>query len=274
VIRGVTIAVVVPAHDVEQWLGEVLDTMPAFVDHVVVVDDGSRDATGEIARSRQACAPARGSRITVLRHARRRGVGAAIASGYRRACELGAEVVGVMAGDGQMHPADLESVLAPVVAGHASYVKGNRLGHPQVWQLMPRGRLLASWVFSWLTGLAAGVRVRDSQCGFTAASSSALAALDLERLWPSFGYPNDLIGALALRTERIVEVPVRPVYRGEASGLRPWHALSIGFVIGRVAVRRFAGSAQRSARGGRGARGAARVPPGLAALSRWLRSRP
>jgi glycosyltransferase involved in cell wall biosynthesis len=238
VIDGVRVAVVVPAHDVERWLGEVLETMPGFVDHVVVVDDGSRDATAAIARSWQARPSVAGARITLRRHARQRGVGAAIASGYRCACELGAEVVGVMAGDGQMHPADLQSVIAPVVAGEATYAKGNRLGHPRVWQLMPRGRLLGSWVLSWLTSLAAGIRVRDSQCGFTAVSARALGEIDLGRLWPSFGYPNDLIGTFALRAERIVEVPVEPVYRGQKSGLRPWHALSIGFVIGRVAVRR------------------------------------
>ena len=237
-IDGATVVVVVPAHDVQRWLGEVLATMPVFVDHVVVVDDGSADATAEITRSWQARRPAAGPRITLLRHSRKRGVGAAIASGYRRACELGADVVGVMAGDGQMHPDDLRSVLAPVVAGQATYAKGNRLAHPRVWQLMPRSRLLGSWALSWLTSLAAGVRVRDSQCGFTAVSARALADLDLARLWPSFGYPNDLIGALALHAEPIVEVPVRPVYRGQESGLRPWHALTIGFVIGRVAVRR------------------------------------
>jgi glycosyltransferase involved in cell wall biosynthesis len=237
-IDGLSVAVVVPAHDVEQWLGEVLDTMPSFVDHVVVVDDGSRDGTAAIPASRQASEHGSGRHVTVLRHPRRQGVGAAIAAGYRQACALGAEVVGVMAGDGQMHPDDLARVLEPVVAGHAAYVKGNRLAHPRVWALMPPSRLLGSLLFSWLTSLAAGVRVRDSQCGFTAVSAHALAQLELDRLWPSFGYPNDLIGALATRGLRIAEVPVRPVYRGEPSGLRPWHGLTIGFVIGRVAARR------------------------------------
>ena len=246
-IDGVKVAVVVPAHDVERWLGEVLDTMPGFVDHVVVVDDGSRDGTAAIPTGRRADGRTTGPRITVLHHPHRQGVGAAIAAGYRQACELGAEVVGVMAGDGQMHPDDLERVLGPVVAGHAAYVKGNRLAHPRVWALMPPGRLLGSLLFSWLTSLAAGVRVRDSQCGFTAVSAKALAELDLERLWPSFGYPNDLIGALAALGQRIAEVPVRPVYRGQPSGLRPWHGLTIGFVIGRVAARRLLSVAGRRA---------------------------
>jgi glycosyltransferase involved in cell wall biosynthesis len=251
-IDGVSVAVVVPAHDVERWLGEVLATMPSFVDHVVVVDDGSRDGTAEIPAARRAVGRSRGPRITVLRHARRQGVGAAIAAGYRQACALRAEVVGVMAGDGQMHPGDLERVLAPVVAGRAAYVKGNRLAHPRVWALMPPGRLLGSLLLSWLTSLAAGVPVRDSQCGFTAVSAQALAQLDLDRLWPSFGYPNDLIGALAARGQRIAEVPVRPVYRGQASGLRPWHGLTIGFVIGRVGARRLLSAARKRAwrRGG------------------------
>jgi glycosyltransferase involved in cell wall biosynthesis len=245
VIGRARVAVVVPAHDEQRWLGEVLDTMPAFVDHVVVVDDGSRDATADVARSRQWPAGTAAPRIILLTHSRRRGVGAAIASGYRHAHALDVDVVAVMAGDGQMHPDDLEAVLSPVVAGRADYVKGNRLAHPRVGQLMPRSRLLASLVLSRLTSLATGLRVHDSQCGFTAMSARALAQLELERLWPSFGYPNDLIGALVARGLRIVEVQVRPVYRGEASAIRPWHGLTIGFVIARVAARRLLATGHR-----------------------------
>jgi glycosyltransferase involved in cell wall biosynthesis len=209
--------------------------MPAFVDDILVVDDHSRDATAlEAARPRDA-------RVEVIRHPENRGVGAAIVTGYRRARALGADVVAVMAGDGQMDPDDLARVALPVARAEADYVKGDRLSHPAVLRTMPPARLAGTAALAWLTRHAAGLpRLSDSQCGYTAISARALDALggDLDALWPRYGYPNDLLGALARRRLRIGEVTVRPVYRGEASGLRPWHLATIGYVIGRVAYRR------------------------------------
>jgi glycosyltransferase involved in cell wall biosynthesis len=238
VLEQARIAVVVPAYNEARWIAETVRRMPAFVDHVIVVDDASRDATAsEAARAGDA-------RVEVVRHASNRGVGAAIVTGYRRARALDADVAAVMAGDGQMHPDDLARVALPLVRDEADYVKGDRLGHPGVFRAMPPARLAGTAALAWLTRRAAGLdRLSDSQCGFTAVSARALAALeaDLDTLWPRYGYPNDLLGAVARRGLRLGEVTVRPVYRGEASGLRPWHLATIGYVVGRVAYRRVAG---------------------------------
>jgi dolichol-phosphate mannosyltransferase len=226
--------VVVPARDEARFIGETVRGMPAWVDAIVVVDDGSRDATVPIALGQ-------GREVHVVRHDEARGVGAAIAAGYRRALALGADVVAVMAGDGQMHPDDLEPLVEPLLERRADYAKGNRLDHPDVVRTMPPQRLAASLVLSRLTALAVGLPgLRDSQSGYTAISRQALEALDLEALWPSYGYPNDLLSALARAGQRCVDVVVRPVYRGEASGLRPWHLATIGFLLGRAYLRRVA----------------------------------
>lgn len=240
-IDDASVAVVVPAHDEEHWLGAVLDTMPGFVDRVIVVDDGSRDGTPRVVAARQRVSADRAAlALTLLRNPRRCGVGAAIARGYREACRQGASVIAVMAGDGQMHPDDLLDVVEPVVAGRADYAKGNRLGHEEVSRVMPLARRFGSRLLSKLTSAAAGVPVDDSQCGYTAVSARALAQIDLSGLWTGYGYPNDLIGALARAGARIRDVEVRPVYRGERSGLRPWHALTISYIVARVAWRRLA----------------------------------
>jgi glycosyltransferase involved in cell wall biosynthesis len=235
VLDRARVAVVVPAHNEERWIAETVRRMPAFVDHVIVVDDASRDRT-----SREAARPG-DPRVEVIRHADNRGVGAAIVRGYRRARALGAGIAAVMAGDGQMHPDDLGAVASPIARGEADYVKGNRLAYPGAWRSMPPARFAGTAALAWLTRLAAGLpHLSDSQCGFTAISARAIDALgaDLDALWPRYGYPNDLLGAVARRGLRVAEVVVRPVYRGEASGLRPWHLATIGFVIGRVAYRR------------------------------------
>jgi glycosyltransferase involved in cell wall biosynthesis len=239
VLELARVAVVVPAFNEARWIEGTLRGMPGFVDLVIVVDDASRDATADAARRAGAGCP--GVEVEVIRHADNRGVGAAIVTGYRRARALGAEVVAVMAGDGQMHPDDLAGVVLPVIRGEADYVKGNRLLYPGVFRVMPAARLAGTAALAFLTRHAAGLaQLEDSQCGYTAISARALAALDLDALWPRYGYPNDLIGALARQGLRIGEVMVRPVYRGEASGLRPWHLLTIGYVIGRVACLRLA----------------------------------
>lgn len=236
-IESARIAVVVPAFNEARWIAETVATMPGFVDHVLVIDDASDDTTSAVARA------APDERVEVVRHAENRGVGAAIITGYRRARALGADVVAVMAGDGQMDPADLPAVVRPIVDGDADYVKGNRLLHPGVFRTMPPARLAGTAVLAWLTRHAAGLpSLGDSQCGYTAISGAAIDALDheLDAIWPRYGYPNDLLGALARERLRVREVVVRPVYRGEASGLRARHLITIGYLIGRVAYRRLA----------------------------------
>jgi glycosyltransferase involved in cell wall biosynthesis len=220
------VAVIVPAHDEALLIARMLDRIPAFVDAIYVVDDASQDATAQIVEQR--CEP----RITLLRHALNRGVGAAIVTGYRAALEGDAEIFVVMAGDDQMHPDDLEPVIEPIVSGRADYVKGNRFAHA-LRRHMPFARRTAGQLLSSLTRLTTGLSVNDTQCGYTALSRAAARCLPLAELWPGYGYPNDLLGLLAVHGLRVVEVSVRPVYADERSGVRPWHVFSVAHVITR-----------------------------------------
>lgn len=239
-LEGRSVAVVVPARDEARWIAETLRGVPRFVDRIIVVDDASTDATAALVRSVAADRPG----VELVQLPDNRGVGAAIVTGYRRACAAGAEVVAVMAGDGQMDPADLAAVLLPVVRGEADYVKGNRLAHPAVAATMPLPRRVGTRVLARLTALAAGIeQLSDSQCGYTAIAAAACRRLDLDAIWPRYGYCNDLLGAVVRAQLRLFEVPVRPVYRGEASGLRPWHAGGYLFILGRMAFRRATASA-------------------------------
>jgi glycosyltransferase involved in cell wall biosynthesis len=228
-LLGRRVAVVVPARDEARWIEETLATMPALVDCIVVVDDGSSDDTAERVQRH------RSPRVHLLRQAPSRGVGAAIYRGYAHAAELGAFAIAVMAGDGQMHPDDLPAVLEPVLRGEADYVKGDRVGHPSALRVMPLGRLVGSTALAWLTRMVTGLpALSDAQCGFTAVAAAALPALCLEARWPGYGYPNDLLGAVARAGLRMREVTVRPVYRGEASGLGPRHLATFARVFGRL----------------------------------------
>lgn len=214
---GARIAVVVPAFNVAPRIATVLATMPAFVDELLVIDDGSIDDTARIAN----VAPSPATHVTVIAHGSNRGVGAAIATGYQAAVTRGADVIAVMAGDGQMDPDDLARVIEPVAVGTCDYAKGNRLAHRDVLRAMPFARLVGNIVLSALTRIATGLwHVGDSQCGYTAVHRRVLLGLDPSAMWARYGYPNHLLGALARVGFRVSDVVVRPVYAGERSGVR------------------------------------------------------
>lgn len=233
-LDGSRVAVIVPAFNEERLISKAVRSIPAFVDDIVMVDDASTDGT-----VREAMAAREDGRVHIVRHDCNRGVGAAIVTGYRVGIARGADVLAVMAGDAQMDPRDLVSIVGRVSRGEADYAKGDRLCHPEVRELMPAARRIAGRILSVLTRWSSGLEVlSDSQCGYTAVSARALGWVELDAVWPRYGYPNDLIGRLALAGARIVDVPIRPIYANETSGVRPWHVLRILMILGATAWRR------------------------------------
>jgi len=216
VLEGKSVAVVVPAYREKALIGETLRGIPAFVDRIYVVDDASDDGTDEAARA------AGDGRVTVIRHERNSGVGAAIVTGYERALADGIEVTCVMAGDNQMDPHDLEQLVRPVALGEVDYAKANRLFTGEAWRVIPRSRYLGNAVLSLLTKIASGYwHVADSQSGYTAVARETLAQLDLRRIYSRYGFPNDMLVHLNVWNARVRDFPSRPVYGvGERSGIK------------------------------------------------------
>jgi len=220
-LEGSRVAVVVPAHDEEELVGTTLAGIPDFVDRIYVVDDGSRDATVERARE------AGGDRVEIISHDTRRGVGAAIVAGYKRAAADGYDVACVMAADNQMDPEDLETLATPIVRGELDYAKANRLVTGEAWTLIPRARYLGNAVLSMLTKIASGYwHVADSQSGYTAISRQMLTVLDLDHVYTGYGFPNDFLVHLNVWSARVRDFPSRPIYGvGERSGIRYHHVV-------------------------------------------------
>jgi glycosyltransferase involved in cell wall biosynthesis len=225
-MRDPHVAVVIPAYQEARLIGPTIASVPPSVAEIIVVDDASDDGTSEAALG------AADPRVVVVRHEANQGVGAAIYTGYQHALHGAADIFVVMAGDNQMDGADLPRLLAPILEGRADYVKGNRLLHAEV-TAMPRLRRWGTRTLAWLTTLAAGTVLGDTQCGYTAISRKAALGLRWDQLWPRYGYPNDLLIHLISRGHRICETSVRPVYATEQSGLRVWHFFSILGVIAR-----------------------------------------
>lgn len=181
------------------------------------------------------------SRLVVIAHPSNRGVGAAIASGYCYARDAGFDCTAVMAGDGQMDPAELASICAPVIEGRAEYSKGNRLKHRSANQVIPKIRYYGNSILSILTKIASGYwRISDTQTGFTAISHEALENIDLHSIYPRYGVPNDILVTLNIASFRITEVPIKPVYAvGEQTKMRiPKVVFSISLLLLRLFFKR------------------------------------
>ena len=201
------IGVVIPAKDEEKHLQEVLDTLPKYVDHVVVIDDGSKDKTAEIAVNHN------------LVQLSGEGVGAAIDAGHQKLLEIIDEqfISVVVAGDGQMDPNDMENVISPIINRRADHVKGERLDRREK---MPLIRQIGTFILGFLTSLACGQRSADPQCGYTATNSKVLKNWNWNNSWKGYGYPNYWLMNIVAQGWKIEHVPVKAIYSGQKSGLR------------------------------------------------------
>jgi glycosyltransferase involved in cell wall biosynthesis len=274
------IAVVVPAYNEAGLIGRVIETMPAFVDRIVVVNDASSDNTARevetLINSEKSQIPVRikpveyrsseglftaadqiiqqknrdeinlfpksevvnrhpeNERIILINLSGNSGVGAAIARGYKWCKDWGIDCTAVMAGDGQMDPAELLSICQPVVEENIDYVKGNRLRHPGAGAVIPNTRFFGNSVLSMLTKIASGYwRVSDTQTGYTAISKRALNAIELYKIFPRYGMPNDMLVKLNMAYCTIREVTIKPVYHvGEKSKMKVFKViLPISFLL-------------------------------------------
>lgn len=214
-----TVCVVVPAYNEERLIGTVLETMPGYVDKIVVVDDKSTDKTAEIVRNYAAGSD---GRIVLIEHSENQGVGGAIISGYKWARDNKMNATVVMAGDAQMDPEDLPNLLEPVITGQADYAKGNRLFTGNAWQIIPKVRYLGNSYLSLLTKIASGYwHIADSQTGYTVINLRALEMLDLDRIYKKYGMPNDMLVKLNIYNFKVRDIPVKPIYNiGEKSMIK------------------------------------------------------
>lgn len=213
--KDLRVAVVVPAHNEERLVGRTVATMPAFVDHVIVVDDASTDDTGRAAKA------VGDPRCEVIRLIDNQGVGGAILTGHERALATGADVSVVMAGDAQMDPDYLPALLDPIAAGEVQFTKANRFYAIGSFDGMPRHRVVGNVALSFLTKAASGYwNLFDPQNGYTATHRSALERLPFARIGRRYEFENDMLIHLNILRVRARDVPVPAVYGEEVSGIR------------------------------------------------------
>jgi len=215
--RDLKVGIAVPAYNEEKLIGKVIETMPEFVDLIVVVDDCSKDSTSEIAES---YLKEMGARLVVIQHAKNTGVGGAVTTAYKYAYKHGMDVVAVMAGDAQMDPDQLTRLLDPIIENKADYTKGNRLLSRENNKL-PQTRQKGNAILTILTKFASGYwDIIDPQNGYTAASNEVITTLVNEKIYPRYGYCNDILVKLNIHKFRVMDIVMPPVYGEEVSEIK------------------------------------------------------
>ena len=195
ITRSSAITVIIPAYNEERFIGSVVLKTLQHADTVIVVDDGSSDATAEIAEAAGAI---------VVRHGYNRGKGVALNTGFRKAREFKPDVVVTIDADGQHVPGELAAVIMPVIEGRADIVIGSR--YLEQTSDVPHHRVWGHRAFNAISTGVSGVSVSDSQSGFRAFSPRALRMLSFNS--NSFSVESEM--QLLAREHRLLvsEVPI------------------------------------------------------------------
>jgi glycosyltransferase involved in cell wall biosynthesis len=185
----------IPAYNEERFIGSVVLKARKYVDTVMVVDDGSRDLTAEIARAAGAI---------VVRLETNRGKGVALNAGFQKARELDAQVLVVLDADGQHRPEEIPAVVAPILNGEADIVIGSRYLDRK--SRVPFARIWGHKVFTSATNWLSGTHLTDSQSGFRAFSKNAIQTINFES--KDFSVESEMQFLAKRQDLRLIEVPV------------------------------------------------------------------
>ncbi len=216
ILEKYCIAAVLPCYRVEREIQSVLRAVPAYIKHIIVVDDASPDSTADLVT---ACAK-EDDRILLIRHPSNQGVGGAMVTGYRKALELEAQIVVKIDGDGQMDMEHLPKLLQPLIAGRADYTKGNRFRDFKSLQQMPFLRRVGNMGLAFLAKAATGYwHMFDPTNGFNAIRSEVLAELPLEKVDRTYYFETSMLANLYLVGAVVKDVPMPARYQGEVSSL-------------------------------------------------------
>jgi len=221
--RKFNLAVVIPAYHVSDTIEVVINELPDYLHHIIVVDDASPDNTSELVQS-----IANGDRrIVLIRHEQNQGVGGAMLTGFRKALELGAQVVVKIDGDHQMDPTHIPALVTPLLERKADYAKGNRFRDFESLQHMPLVRRIGNLGLSFLTKAATGYwNCFDPTNGYFAIRAEMLAQLPLERIDRDYFFETSMLANLYLLDAFVLDVPIAARYRGERSSLSIWRVLT------------------------------------------------
>jgi len=229
------IAVVIPCHRVREQILDVLAAIGPECKSIYVVDDACPERTGDYVE-RETQDP----RVRIIRNPVNLGVGGATMAGYQAAIDDGASILVKCDGDGQMDPALIPRLVAPIANGEADYTKGNRFFDLAGLEAMPKTRLIGNSALSFLTKLSSGYwNIFDPTNGFTAVHAAVAEALPFGKIARGFFFESDMLFRLGTLRAVVADVPMPARYGEETSNLR------IGRIVGVFTRKHIANTAKR-----------------------------
>ncbi len=205
-VNRTTVAAIIPAYFEEKHIGDVVERTLQQLDHVLVIDDGSTDATSSRAQ-------AAGAELLV--HERNAGKGECIKAGLRYWLERGFRHVVILDGDGQHLPEEIGRFVAAASSGAHLFV-GTRMNDVRA---MPLVRRIVNRYMSRRISRICGQEIPDTQCGFRMLDA-AVISLVLEGT-ERFEYETEMLIVISRKGYRIEAVPISTVYSDEVSSIHP-----------------------------------------------------
>jgi len=229
------IAVVIPCYRVINHILGVIEEIGHEVWRIYVVDDKCPEQSGNYVE-----ANCKDPRVVILRHNINQGVGGAVMTGYNAAIADGADVIVKLDGDGQMDPALIPILVAPIIDGEADYAKGNRFFDLEKIKAMPTVRLFGNAVLSLMTKLSSGYwNLFDPTNGYTAIHADVAKHLPFNKISKRYFFETDMLFRLNILRAVIIDVPMNAKYGEEKSNLK------ISKIIGEFIVKHFRNFAKR-----------------------------
>jgi glycosyltransferase involved in cell wall biosynthesis len=202
------IAAVIPAYQEEKHVGEIAHRTRAQLAHVLVVDDGSTDATAERARS---------SGVDVVVHPQNRGKGESIKTGLRYWLERGSEYVVLLDADGQHLPEEIPLFVdSALPESNAKIFIGSRMNDTTT---MPLVRRIVNRYMSGKISRVCGQQIPDTQCGFRMLHRDIIP--EVLSGTSRFEYETEMLIIACRKGHRVASVPITTVYSDEVSSINP-----------------------------------------------------
>ena len=211
---------IIPAFNEERRICEVVAGVRKVIPDVIVVDDGSQDATAELAEKASAL---------VIRHEQNCGKGMALRTGISHALKQGYDAVMTVDGDGQHAPAEIAKFLAAYASGSGDIIVGTRLWDRAA---IPLYRYIPNQIGVFCISRAAGCRIDDTQSGFRLYKREVLEAVRLETT--GFETETEILIKAGQAGFRIFSMPVSAIYDSDYTTnfrpIRDFYRISILFL--------------------------------------------
>jgi UDP-N-acetylglucosamine---dolichyl-phosphate N-acetylglucosaminyltransferase len=192
------LVVIIPAYNEEKNIGQVIQGVKKYTSNIIVIDDGSKDQTFQIASQNGA---------RVLHHLINRGLGGALSTGIKAALSERADIIITLDADGQHDPEEIPNLIKPIIEGQADVVIGSRFIKNQS---MPLFRKAGNYFFNLITFFLFGIWSTDSQAGMRAFNKKA--AENLEIFTSGMEVSSEIIKEIKSHNLRLKEVPIKAIY--------------------------------------------------------------